>query len=97
MACIVAATVAECIGQVFDKDLPLPEAEEFEHDSGREHDRGMAAAFDFYCREDITIPPHEIKLIGVNNAIAVPRDHFLLLSARSSTSWKKGLMLARGR
>ena len=80
----------------FDTDLPLPEAEEFEHGSGRAHDRGMAAAFDFYCRESVTIPPHEIRLVGVNNAIAVPRDHFLLLSARSSTSWKKGLMLANG-
>jgi len=80
----------------FDTSLPLPEAEEFEHDATKAHDKGMVAAFDFYCREAVTIPPHEIKLVAVNNAIAVPRDHFLLLSARSSTSWKKGLMLANG-
>lgn len=80
----------------FDKTLPLPEAEEFEHDASHAHDKGMVAAFDFYCREDVTIPPRQIKLVPVNNAIAVPRDHFLLLSARSSTSWKKGLMLANG-
>lgn len=80
----------------FDKDLPLPDAEEFEHGNSRDHDKGMVAAFDFYCRENVTIPPHEISLVPVNNAIAVPRDHFLLLSARSSTSWKKGLMLANG-
>lgn len=80
----------------FDKSLPLPEAEEFEHGTSKEHDKGMVAAFDFYCRESVTIPPHQIRLIPVNNAIAVPRDHFLLLSARSSTSWKKGLLLANG-
>lgn len=80
----------------FDKTLPLPETEEFEHDSSRDHDKGMVAAFDFFCRESVIIPPHEIRLVPVNNAIAVPRDHFLLLSARSSTSWKKGLMLANG-
>jgi dUTP pyrophosphatase len=80
----------------FDKSLPLPETEEFESGSTKSQDKGMVAAFDFYCREDVLIPPHEIKLIPVNNAIAVPPDHFLLLSARSSTSWKKGLMLANG-
>lgn len=80
----------------FDKALPLPQAEEFEHGDSKEHDKGMVAAFDFHCREGITIPPRKICLVPVNNAIAVPRDHFLLLSARSSTSWKKGLMLANG-
>ena len=80
----------------FDKTLPLPDAEEFEHGASHDHDKGMVAAFDFFCRETVTIPPHEINLVPVNNAIAVPRDHFLLLSARSSTSWKKGLMLANG-
>jgi deoxyuridine 5'-triphosphate nucleotidohydrolase len=56
----------------------------------------MAAAFDFFCRENVIIPPRAIKLVGVNNAIAVPRNYFLLLSIRSSTSWKKGLLLANG-
>ena len=77
----------------FDKSLPLPDPEEFEHTASPEQDRGMVAAFDFYCREGTVIPPREIRLIAVNNAIAVPRDHLLLLSARSSTSWKKGLLL----
>jgi dUTP pyrophosphatase len=80
----------------FDKSLPLPETEEFEHGSTKSQDRGMVAAFDFYCRLGVVIPPHEIRLVPVNNAIAVPRDHVLLLSARSSMPWKKGLMLANG-
>lgn len=79
--------------------MPLPEGEEFEHGQtkdAKKQDKGMVAAFDFYCREGVIIPPREIRLVPANNAIAVPRDHFLLLSARSSTPWKKGLMLANG-
>jgi dUTPase len=74
----------------FDKSLPLPAAQEFDDSNIHESDNGMVAAFDFYCRESVVIPPHNIKLVPINNAIAVPRNHFLLLSARSSTSWKKG-------
>lgn len=80
----------------FDKSLPLPTGEEFEHHASRPHDRSMVAAFDFFCRETAVIPPREIRLVPTNNAIAVPRGYFLLLCARSSTSWKKGLMLANG-
>jgi dUTP pyrophosphatase len=80
----------------FDKDLPLPEPEEFEHGDSKVQDKGMVAAFDFYCRESVVIPPREIKLVPANNVIAVPRDHVLLILARSSTPWKKGLMLANG-
>jgi dUTPase len=80
----------------FDKDLPLPSGEEFEHGTDQPQDRSMAAAFDFFCRENVIIPPRAIKLVGVNNAIAVPCNYFLLLSIRSSTSWKKGLLLANG-
>jgi dUTP pyrophosphatase len=79
-----------------DKSLPLPEAEEFEHGAAASQDRSMTAAFDFYCREAVTIPPHEVRLVPVNDIIEVPQDHLLLLSVRSSTPWKKGLMLANG-
>jgi dUTP pyrophosphatase len=79
-----------------DKSLPLPVAEEFEHGETKTQDRGMVAAFDLFCREDVTIPAHEIRLVPINTVIAVPRDHFLLLAVRSSTPRKKGLMLANG-
>jgi dUTP pyrophosphatase len=80
----------------FDSSLPLPIAEEFDQGTTMVHDMNRVAGFDFYCREDCLIPAHAIKLIPVNNAIAVPPGYFLLLTARSSTSWKKGLMLANG-
>lgn len=68
----------------FDKTLQLPQADR------------RAVGFDLACREDITIPPHEVGLVPVNIAVAVPDGYFLLLAARSSTPLKKGLMLANG-
>ena len=68
----------------FDKSLPLPETEP------------RAAGFDFYCRETVTIQARKIGLVAVNNAIEVPEGYGLLVVARSSTSWRKGLMLANG-
>lgn len=68
----------------FNKTLPLPEAEP------------DAAGFDLFCRETVTIKPRSVALVPVNNAIAVPKNHFLLLAVRSSTPLKKGLMLANG-
>lgn len=70
--------------KLFDKTLPLPETED------------RAVGFDFYCREQVTIEPRKIGLIAVNNAIEVPDGYVLLIFARSSTSWRKGLMLANG-
>lgn len=68
----------------FDKTLQLPEYEP------------GAACFDLSCRLDITVNPKEVKLIPVNIAVKVPEDHALLIFARSSTPWKRGLMLANG-
>lgn len=68
----------------FDKSLPLPAAEE------------RAAGFDFYCREEAVIQARKIGLVAVNNAIEVPEGYGLLVIPRSSTSWRKGLMLANG-
>lgn len=68
----------------FDTSLPLPGTEP------------GAAGFDFYCREDVVIPPHKIGLVAVNNAIEIPTGYGLMVILRSSTSWKKGLILANG-
>jgi dUTP pyrophosphatase len=80
----------------FDKTLPLPEFDEADPKTQQQYDKSQVAGFDLFCREDVTIAPHELALVGVNNAIATPPDCFLLLAARSSTPWKKGLMLANG-
>ena len=80
----------------FDKSLPLPEFDESDPKSGERYDKSRVAGFDFFCREDVVIGPHELALVGVNNSIQTPPNCFLLLSVRSSTPWKKGLMLANG-
>jgi dUTP pyrophosphatase len=68
----------------FDKNYPLPA-----------HDEG-AACFDLICREDVTIPPHQLKAVPQNIALQVPTGYALLLFSRSSTPLRKGLILANG-
>ncbi len=66
-----------------DKSLPLPKY----HTDG-------SVGFDLYCSESVTIMPKEIKLVDLNAIIEVPKDHVLMLTVRSSTPRKKGLVLA---
>ena len=80
----------------FDKSLPLPDFDETNPKTGAKYDPGLIGGFDLLCCEDTTIPPHTLALVPVDNAIETPPDHVLLLIARSSTPWKKGLMLANG-
>ena len=68
----------------FDKSLPLPE-----------YKTKGAAAFDLAAREEITIAPNTIGYIPLNVAIETPKDHLLLVAARSSTH-KLGLMPIHG-
>ncbi len=55
-----------------------------------------AAAFDFYAREEMKIPPHTLARIPTNLVIATPEGYALIIAARSSLAHKKGLMLANG-
>lgn len=68
-----------------DQSLPLPEY----HTSG-------AVAFDLYAREQIIIPPFTPTLIPANFVIKTPKGHYLMLTARSSTAKKKGLIVFTG-
>ena len=68
----------------FDKSVPLP----------KYHTEG-AACFDLAARETVRIMPGEIGYVPLNIAVETPKDHFLLLAARSSMH-KRGLMLANG-
>lgn len=79
-----------------DKSLPLPEFDEADPKTQEQYPRNQVAGFDLFCREDKIISPRELALIAVNNVIETPPDCFLMLVARSSTPWKKGLMLANG-
>lgn len=54
-----------------------------------------AVAFDFYSREDLSVPARTTKILPSNFIIEVPEGYFLMISARSSLA-KKGLILANG-
>lgn len=68
----------------FDESLPIPE-----------YKTAGAAAFDLYAREETTIKAQSIGYIPLNIALQLPKDHWALVSARSSLH-KRGLMLANG-
>lgn len=65
----------------FDKELSLPE-----------YKTKGAAGFDFASREEVTIGAGKIGVIPLNVAMEIPKDHFVLLCARSST-YKLGLTM----
>jgi len=68
----------------FDQSLPLPE-----------YKTSQAAAMDLLARVETVIPAHQTKLVPLNFAFELPKDHFALISARSSLH-KKGLIMANG-
>lgn len=68
-----------------DQTLPLPK---YETDG--------SVGFDLLAREDVTVPPKTIALIPSNVIVEVPKQYMLLLSLRSSTPRKKGLLKPHG-
>ncbi len=68
-----------------DKELPLPAR----HTSG-------AVAFDFVCRESVTVPPHSVGLIPGNVVVKVPAGYMLFIKERSSTALRKGIFCSAG-
>lgn len=70
--------------KLFDQSLPLPE-----------YKSSGAAALDLYSRLDLTIESGTIVYVPLNIALQIPKEYFVLLSARSSLH-KKGLMMANG-
>ena len=68
-----------------DPTLPLPQ-----------YQTPGSVAFDLYARKTTTITPWRPTIIPANVIVAVPKGYFLMLSSRSSTPIKKGLMVANG-
>lgn len=68
-----------------DHDLPLPSY----HSVG-------AVGFDLLCREQHVIAPGEVALLPANVIVATPPGYALVVSARSSTPRRKGLMVPHG-
>ncbi len=67
-----------------DKSLPLPE-----------YKTPGAAALDCAARETTIAEPGKLTLVPLNICIKPPKNHYVMLAARSSLP-KKGLMLANG-
>lgn len=55
-----------------------------------------AVGFDLSCAEKTIVEPHTLARIPTGLIIKTPPEYMLMLTARSSTPWKKGLMLANG-
>ena len=67
-----------------DKSLPLPE-----------YKTTGAVAFDCYVRTNTTVEPQKIAHVPLNICVKLPKNHYVLLAARSSLS-KRGLIFANG-
>src|SRR6266571_303317 len=68
-----------------DKDLPLPT-----------YATAGSAGFDLLCREDTEIAPRTIELIPSNVIVRIPEGYMLMLTLRSSTPRRKGLLIPNG-
>lgn len=71
--------------QRVDKSLPLPK-----------YETSGSLGFDFIVREDTRIEPKSIALVPSNVVVEVPSNYMLLVSLRSSTPRKKGLLCPHG-
>jgi len=68
-----------------DKTLPLPV-----------YATEGAVAFDLICRETVTVKPGQVARIPANVIIETPPGYALLISLRSSTPAKYGLLIPHG-
>jgi len=55
-----------------------------------------AVALDLVTREDTTVEPHSLALVPGNIVVAVPEGHALLVTLRSSTPRRLGLICPHG-
>lgn len=68
-----------------DKNVPLPQY----HTAG-------SVAFDFCANETLTILPKKLAKIHTGLIIETPKGYGLIVAARSSLAYKKGLILSNG-
>ncbi len=55
-----------------------------------------SVGFDLLCREDTEIEPRTIELVPCNIIVRIPEGYMLLLTLRSSTPRRKGLLIPNG-
>jgi dUTP diphosphatase len=68
-----------------DTDLPLPT-----------YATAGSVGFDLLCREDTEIAPRTVELIPSNVIVRIPAGYMLMLTLRSSTPLRKGLLIPNG-
>jgi len=68
-----------------DPSLPLPA-----------YQSAGAVGFDLACRLETQIAPHALGLVPANVVVQVPPGHVLLVTLRSSTPRKNGLLMPHG-
>jgi dUTP pyrophosphatase len=68
-----------------DTDLPLPT-----------YATAGSVGFDLLCREDTEIAPRTVELIPSNVIVRIPSGYMLMLTLRSSTPLRKGLLIPNG-
>lgn len=68
-----------------DTSLPLPR-----------YETNGSVGFDFLAREDVIVPSKSIALIPGNVIVEVPSSYMLMVTLRSSTPRKKGLLMPHG-
>ena len=68
-----------------DKDLPLPQ-----------YETGGSVGFDLLCRESVTVAPQTVTLIPANVIVETPPGYMLMVTLRSSTPRKRGLLIPHG-
>ncbi|HTI14020.1 MAG TPA: dUTP diphosphatase [Dictyobacter sp.] len=68
-----------------DKELPLPL-----------YATAGSVGFDLYSREDTEIAPRQLGLIPGNLIVETPPGYMLMLTMRSSTARRKGLLIPNG-
>lgn len=55
-----------------------------------------SVGFDLFCREDTEIAPHQLGWLPGNVIVKTPPGYLLLLTLRSSTPRRKGLLVPHG-
>lgn len=68
-----------------DKSLPLPK-----------YETEGSVAFDIYVRESAVIPAGGWKALPANLIVETPPGYMMMLAARSSTAYKKGMTMRNG-
>ena len=81
----ISAQLLQIAIKRIDTDLPLPT-----------YATEGSVGFDLLCREETEIAPRTVELIPSNVIVRIPAGYMLLLTLRSSTPLRKGLLIPNG-